>query len=93
MPAGVARVKLTANLSANAVTADNAVSIVINKNGSTVVGGGKALVSQTDTQPSLHISTAVLAVVPGDYFEVYATCADTSITVSAVNTSFSIQAI
>lgn len=94
IPAGVTKVRLTANVAIELLDIDMTGKVVIRKNGATVQGSaftGNEV--GLDTSPFYSISTHVLDVVEGDYFE----CAlvvetDTSITV-ATETTFGVEVV
>lgn len=70
VPAGVSRIRLSAQ-----VVRTTAGQTLIEKNGSHAdfAGAGNAIVTVTGSNPVIQLITAVIPVVPGDYFRIYNT--------------------
>jgi len=90
VPAGVSRVRVTAN-ALFATAADEAV-LTIFKNGAAVRGGGRADNDTTGVE-SLNVQSAVLSVTPGDYFEVQVTSVTARNITAGLDTFFAIEAV
>ncbi|MEE8606718.1 MAG: hypothetical protein V3S55_03860 [Nitrospiraceae bacterium] len=93
VPAGVTKVRLMASVWVLLHTANQYISISLRKNGSTSLGMGSSR-TEVGTNPQMFVSSLVVEVVEGDYFEILCdTEADTSITIASSQTAFGIEAI
>lgn len=90
VPTGVTRVRLSGAVVQSSVTGE--VSITFKKNGSTFAGQPNND-SDTTGGDSLNITTGVLEVVPGDYFEMFMAVDTTSNAVAEARTWFAIEAV
>jgi uncharacterized protein YjlB len=95
VPAGVTKVRLAASLYIQAMSAGQSMAMSIKKNGSADVEGlGEHIGDSNGSSGSKSISSCVVEVVEGDYFELHYTHeTDTSITVFATRSFFSIEAV
>lgn len=94
VPSGASYVRVSANLSLSSVTADVWCALFIRKGGAGFDGRGLAYTEVGFTTVGLNCSTAVVAVSPGDYFEVALQVeTDTSITVDAAQSWFAMEVI
>ena len=96
VPAGLAkRVRLSAQISFSALTADGWTMAAIYKNGSASwTGAGIAHVESGQIAPSMQVQTAVITPADGDYFEVFVqTETDTSLTIVAATSWFQIEVV
>jgi hypothetical protein len=79
VPSGVTKVRLRANVDMSSVSASSDTVIWFHKNGATAAGLPRQRLNAGVTVPSHNISSAVLSVTAGDYFEVVIFASDTSI--------------
>jgi hypothetical protein len=94
IPAGVSKVRLTANITLANVTAGVWVNAFIQKNGAGFQGRARVNYDAAFTTPSINLTTSVVDVVAGDYFEVILQVeTDTSIDVIAATSDFSIEVV
>ncbi len=93
VPAGVTRVRVVGQVRLTSMTADEWVQLYIRKNGSAAYAGIPYHMAEIGTStPALQVVTPPLVVVAGDYFDlVLAVEADTSITLQASRSWFSIE--
>lgn len=94
IPAGVNYVKLLACLTLAGITADMYGQLIIRKNGSASYDGRASVVIESGlVTPSISVVSPVLAVVAGDYFEVFLLVeTDTTVDITAVSSWFAIEA-
>ena len=90
VPAGVTRVRLTANALFADATGQAIVRIM--KNGADVLGGGANETETTGTE-IVNVVSAILQVTPGDYFEMEVEATNVRDVVFGTDTFFSIEAI
>lgn len=97
VPSGVTKVRLWANIALAAVTASaaNGANAYIAKNGSIdFIGGARADSASISTERFINLSSAVVTVTSGDYFEVVLVqITDTSITVLSSRSAFAMEII
>lgn len=95
VPSGVTYVRVGANVTVSATTADTWKTLQLFKNGSAAFDGACGTEQEVgDTGCLLSISSGVIAVVATDYFEVkLREESDASITVTAAQTNFWIEAV
>lgn len=95
VPAGVTRVRLTANIRITNSTADVFALIQLFKNGSAAFDGAANQFNEVGASTAmLNIASAVLEVTAGDYFEIFLTIeTDTSVSLIADRCNFSIEAV
>ena len=95
VPAGVTKVRLSAHVRVELLTASNFVGLYIYKNGSvTYVGQAGSVNFSNQTVMEVQLVSPVLAVVAGDYFEAFLEIGvDTSVTVKGTRTWFSMRII
>lgn len=97
VPSGVTKVRLWANIALAAVTASaaNGANAYIAKNGSIdFIGGARADSASISTERFINLSSAVVTVSSGDYFEVVLVqVTDTSITVLSSRSAFAMEII
>jgi hypothetical protein len=94
VPAGVTRVRLNLSLLITAISGDVFVQVLLYKNGAIVDGGGSLLADAAGLAYRGGLTSAVLAVTAGDYFEVHLTVeTDTSVTVAEAGSHFAIEKI
>lgn len=93
VPGGVTKVRLCANIAVAANTANTWSILDFRKNGSITFDGTCALLAETGaTTNNMSLTSPVLEVVGGDYFETFfQTQSDTSITITATRSNFSIE--
>jgi hypothetical protein len=95
VPAGVTKIVLSSTVQLTSVDASDHVLLWLSKNGNFFNGSGRTRqeISSTDAI-MLNVSSGVLNVVPGDYFEANLVVeADTSVNVVASVSHFSIQVV
>lgn len=93
VPAGVSRVRITANVVGTNLAAgsDDRFGVFVYKNGSILPTGGAQFFLAGATG-YVSCDTGVISVVPGDYFEIFADSGDdTSVDILAAGTSFCIE--
>lgn len=94
VPSGVTKVKLYCTMSLAATTANDWISLRINKNGSPAVGLPFIRNESGATTGGIEASSAVIDVTSGDYFEAQMQVeSDTSITVSANRSCFAMEIV
>ena len=95
VPSGVTKVRLLYSVLMSNVTASDDIFIAVRKNGSDSFVGNRAMVIDTsNTSPRGGGETAIITVTAGDYFELNMSLAtDTSITVSAIYSSFAMEVV
>jgi hypothetical protein len=96
VPAGVSRVRLTAQLNISSASVGGVQDVVFEllKNNGAFDGNPTRATDPTATVRTLNIATPVIEVAPGDYFELrYQISTDTSITVHADTSWFAIEAV
>lgn len=96
VPSGVSRVMIKAQLSLTDLTANTPVTGVIRKNGSATAFTGIPvhLAETSGIDAFVPVSTSVVAVTPGDYFELYLLVdSDASVTVKSKETWFSMEVV
>ena len=90
IPAGITRVRLTANALFADATGQAIVRIL--KNGSDILGGGATETETTGTE-IVNVMSAILVVTPGDYFEMEVEATNVRNITFGTDTFFSIEAI
>lgn len=94
IPSGVTKVRLGANVRLELLTAGEDWSVRIRKNAADFPGGAHAAGMTVDTTVEASISTPVVDVVAGDFFDVFVdTEADASVTVDALASAFWIEVV
>jgi len=96
VPAGVSKVKLSGGIALNNVTANKYLFLAIDKNGATTAYPGQPVQGAILDAlfPCLNVSSPVVAVTSGDYFELRLLVeADTSVDLMATDTWFSMEII
>jgi hypothetical protein len=94
VPSGVTKVRLQAQIYLTSVTSSVPVQFYLMKNGSTnFVGFTGNYVSVSDASSTMNISSPVLPVTSGDYFEAAVYTTDSSVTVKNEYSWFSIEVI
>lgn len=95
VPAGVTKVRVTGGAALAAVIVNDHIQLRLQANGSGAVPGlARTHADVQSSAPSLSASSGIIEVVEGDYFEMLLdTATDTSITVTAAETWFAIQAV
>jgi hypothetical protein len=96
VPSGVSRVRLCAQLNISAASVGGVQDVICTllKNGGAFDGNVSRATDPTASVRTLNIATPVLAVSPGDYFELqYQISTDTSITVHADTSWFAIEKV
>lgn len=95
VPAGVTRVRLSANAWIGLATSDQWFLGSITKNGVTDWDGlAIGIIDVTSTNHYINLATGIVEVVEGDYFEFdIQTAGDTSVTIGASRTWFAMQAV
>lgn len=95
VPSGVSYVRVLGQAYLNNVASNSATYVYLKKNGSQAFDGS---VTATRYQATLveiaqGISSPILAVTAGDYFEMFVSCADTSIDILAAYSWFAMEII
>jgi hypothetical protein len=94
VPSGVTKVRLAGVLALALVTSPEYNRVRIFKNGAALIGGAVASQTYGAAAPGASVTTPVLSVTAGDYFELmYLQQADTSITVQANQSCFALEII
>ena len=95
VPSGVSRVRLTAQVGVTAFTADSALILYIYKNNAltTPTNINTKSIGSGDANPSCALVSYVDSCTAGDYYEVRMFCGDSSITVVAAQSWFSIEKV
>lgn len=95
VPSGVSYVRLVGTIALANVAVDTYVIAGILKNGSSTYDGfaGQTVEIGTATTPRVNLSTPPLAVTAGDYFELRLTAEDTSVDITATQSSFAMEII
>lgn len=95
IPPDATRVKFAAQARVESLTASNFVALYLYKNGSvSYVGQTGSVNFSNQTVMEVSISTPMLRVVPGDYFEVFLEIGtDTSVTVKGTRTWFAMEIV
>lgn len=94
VPSGVTKVKLSGSCYLSNVTGGSDCFFWIQKNGvQAFLGAGNMVVDTSSTFPRMSISSAMLAVTAGDYFDLWLLCTDSSITVTKDLTWFAMEVI
>lgn len=96
VPSGVTKVRLNATVVIDLVTTGLYTTLIIRKNGSNAYDGAGSCINLADNfnVGRLNVTTAVLSVSSGDYFEAYVLIqTDTSVTIVAAQSSFSMEII
>lgn len=95
VPNGITRVKVTAHVRVESLTASNYVAVFLYKNGSVAYAGQSGSVNfSNQTVMEVVVESPALLVTTGDYFEVFLEVGvDTSVTVKGTRTWFSLEVI
>lgn len=95
VPAGVTRVRLTANVRLSNITSGEVYSLFFSKNGSFANGAyGQANNNVNSTAVRLQLISPILEVEPGDYFTVsLQVTADTTVNINNAGTWFAIEKV
>lgn len=94
VPAGVTRVRVVCSVVLGNVTGATDVFAAFQKNGAIFVGGSSQMCDTSNAFPRFSMSSAVVSVTAGDYFEVFfSTGGDTSIDVKATESWFALEII
>ena len=95
VPAGVSKVRLSGNVALTLTTSADFGNLIIRKGASVdYIGAASIAVELTSTFGQINIASPILAVTPGDYFELYLTMeTDNSITVFDDRSWFAMEII
>lgn len=92
VPSGASYVRLSASITVASLTADTWLSMNIRKNAAAFIGRGAISIETGQTGQGISVVTAVVAVTPGDYFEVFLqTESDTSIDIVSAASWFAME--
>lgn len=95
VPSGVSYIRLTATVAFANVSVDTYILASIFKGGSGTYDGftAQSVEVGTITTPRVNLTSPVLAVSPGDYFEIRLTIEDTSVDITATQSSFAMEIV
>lgn len=93
VPDGVTKVRLSGQIQMGNVTSNTAFTAVVFKNGAGFVGMPEVELNLSDTFPRCNLHSAVVDVVPGDYFELRLDIGDSNIDIIAGESWFCIETV